>query len=223
MTRSERRRRRQNDRGYADPDVLRDGETQRVPHYLADASMTFVPAAVLRSPRIHYGRGYVTPAPLPVRDAAATAYYAMKDSLAEEWRRYGPPCCSGCADHKDQAGTVGHINQQLPWSTGQGPGNDCTINGAPGHYERHEGGQLVCVPDRRDAAPSNIGPPSTRVGFAWAQGGDCTCENGEPGLYVKQGDMLICQPRDFNGDAQARRDRAYFDSISNIENEWRNW
>jgi hypothetical protein len=94
----------------------------------------------------------------------------------------------------------------------------------PGVLRRAPDGQLVCIPTGRDQAPSNIGPATAGVGLEWSQGGDCTCENGEPGLYVKQGDMLICQPRDFNGDAaQARRDAAYFDSVRNLENAWRSW
>jgi hypothetical protein len=91
---------------------------------------------------------------------------------------------------------------------------------------------LACVPNRRrDQAASNIGPPTARAGFEWAEGGECTCENGDDGLYVRQGDQLICRPRDFNGDARTvdvnaaerRRADAYFASVRDAENEWRKW
>jgi hypothetical protein len=166
------------------------------------------------------------------RDAATvdatSLYYQLRDDLPNEYKRHQAKPVHDCGCHKDQQGTnIGHINQQLPWSTGQGTGNSCTLNGAPGHYERREDGQLVCVPDRRDQAASNIGPPSARVGFEWAQGGECRCPDGSDGLYVRQGDMLICKPRaDFDhrsvGDRSAS-DRAYHEMVEQLRDAWRSW
>jgi hypothetical protein len=108
----------------------------------------------------------------------------------------------------------------------QHEGDPCTLNGAPGTLHQAQDGKFVCVPNKRDQAASNIGPATALAGMEWSEGGNCTCSTGEPGRYVRQGNTLTCQPYDddYNGDsAQARRDRAYFDSVRNLENAWRSW
>ena len=71
---------------------------------------------------------------------------------------------------RDQDGTIGNINHQLPWSTdvpGGGypascsPGDACTIDGRPGTL-RARGGDLICVPT--DAVPSDPRIMATSAG-----------------------------------------------------------
>jgi hypothetical protein len=159
-------------------------------------------------------------------------YYQLRDEVQDEWRRHGPRQ-DGCGCHgvKDQGTNIGHINQQLPWSTGQGTGNDCTINGMAGHYERREDGQLVCVPDRNGRDAEIVAPAGTYpVGGLWPEGCACDLGNGEYGVLVKEGNRLVCRARQVgNGDAsvspaaaQARRDAAYAQSVRDAEQAWRN-
>jgi hypothetical protein len=108
-------------------------------------------------------------------DDAATvdgtsAYYAMKDAMQDEWRRYGPrplhDCgCSGRAH--DQEGTVGFVPPaQLPWMTsGQSEGQECSVNGAPGRLARVDG-KLVCRPVENSDAASVA---QARRDAAWRQ------------------------------------------------------
>jgi hypothetical protein len=167
-----------------------------------------------------------------VENLADAAYWYAKDAASTEWMRHGPPsrsCCSGCASH-DQQGTVGYVGPPpVQWPQGQNAGDECMDDRKrPGRLVRQADGSFRCVANNgRDQAPTNIGPPTARTGFEWAEGGDCACTGGEPGRYVRQGDMLICQPRqdlDHRGvDAQAIRDRAWLESVRAAENAWRSW
>jgi hypothetical protein len=104
-------------------------------------------------------------------------------------------------------------------------------DGRLGTLVRNGSGSLKCVANRRrDQAATNIGPPTARAGFERAEGGECTCENGDDGLYVKQGDMLVCKPRtDFDhrtvdlSAAERRRDDAYFAMCRDMETAWKHW
>jgi hypothetical protein len=200
----------------------------------------------------------------PVFDAtprdSASAYYRMRDGLADEWRRHGPPqrsCCSGCA-HDGQIAPEGGGNQtsrgpinawpRKEWPHGgyndpssnggsqwpdprtlqsQHENDPCTINGAPGSLHQAPDGTFVCVPGRRDQAPSNIAPAGVHpVGGAWPQGGECDLGNGETGLLVKEGDQLVCRPCDYDDAAsvsQRKRDQAYDAMCERQRNAWRNW
>jgi hypothetical protein len=139
MTTLSRRQRRQlrND-GYID-DVIRDGEVVRIPMMLADAQ-PMQPWPRPAPLQLRYGRGYISdtrtgaivdarppqgigawsPASNPgSRNGAqvtdASAYYAMRDALADEWRRYGPKrdgC--GCSGHKDGMIAPEHSGELLP-------------------------------------------------------------------------------------------------------------
>jgi hypothetical protein len=182
----------------------------------------------------------------PISEDAATVmdatqvWYAERARLSDEWKRYGPrrdSCCDGCADQNIADPSP---PRSKPWprpSFGSDPlqhwpdpatlkpspveGSDCMKNDKrPG---RIRGGK--CVADRRDAAPTNIGPPTARAGFEWAEGGECSLGNGELGRYVREGDRLTCKPRsEFDArtvDAQSIRDRAYYESVREAENAWR--
>jgi hypothetical protein len=204
--------------------MLRDGEHVRVSMLLADqAPMRPWPRPA--PPRYHYGIGYVADARAlrssPVLSAADAAYTEMRDSLSNEWRRYGPACCDGC---KDQNVAPPHELEPInAWPTrewphgGYGPdptaaggtmwpdpadlqsqheGDPCTINGAPGTLRRAQGGKFVCVPNRgRDSAEvMAVGPGPYPVGY-YAEGAECRLPTGELGQLVREGDELNCRCR----------------------------
>jgi hypothetical protein len=69
------------------------------------------------------------------------------------------------------------------------------------------------------------------VGGSWPEGCTCDLGNGEYGVLVKEGDVLVCRARQVgNGDAtpitpdsaQAVRDRAYQQMVEESRNAWRN-
>jgi hypothetical protein len=157
---------------------------------------------------------------------AASVYYRLRDEAPDEWKKYraGPVHDCGCGGRAhDQQGTVGYVGPPpVQWPTGQRAGDPCTVNGSPGLLEAR-GNEFVCVPNRRDQAASNIAPSSAPVGSEWAQGGECSLGNGEIGRLVKQGDRLICKPCEIDMDsAQAKRDAAYWQSVRDAGNAWRN-
>jgi hypothetical protein len=157
---------------------------------------------------------------------ATSAYFAMKDSLSSEWTRHQPKQLHDCGCHgRDQAGTVGFINtHQVQWPQGQHEGQECSVNGSPGHIVRG-----VCVPDRNGKDADIVAPMGTyAVGGPWPEGCSCDLGNGEYGVLVKVGDRLVCRKRDFgNGDAtpdhEAIRDHAYWESVRAAEQAWRSW
>jgi hypothetical protein len=169
------------------------------------------------------------------RDAAmdgTSAYFAMKDSLADAWRAFGPrrdSCCSGCAPRDQQGNEPGFVGPpQLAWPQGQHAGQQCTVNGAAGHIEKR-GDQFVCIPDRDGRDAEIVAPQGTYpVGGSWPEGCACDLGNGEYGVLVKEGDRLVCRARQVgNGDAslaaaEARRDAAYAQMCRDAEQAWRN-
>jgi hypothetical protein len=84
----------------------------------------------------------------------------------------------------------------------------------------------VCVAAGRDQAMTNIGPPTARAGFEWAEGGECSLGNGDTGLYVKQGGMLVCRARsEFDARSVGRdpRDAAYEQMVADARTAWQRW
>jgi hypothetical protein len=314
------RRKRQND-GYDQDDILRDGEFLRVPMTLADAAMRGVvhhqhPPA---TGRFFYGRGFLTdtgshrvvdardeatkaglvadqrikapklpsgvqpnlpgnlpwvsanrnvysywghaigeececpdgtkgrlaPHPnqsslfcQPLAEDAASVYYRMKDAAQHEWKRHGPrhdACCDGCAD---QAGTVGAINPQLAWPTGQHENGACmTDDRRQGTLRQQADGSFRCVANDqagngRDSAEAvAVGPGPWPIG-SLPEGMECSCEDGSIGRLVKVDNQLVClgrndigtDARTVNADAaQGIRDRAYAESVRAAEQAWKQW
>jgi hypothetical protein len=196
-------RRNSRDQYVSSDDEVKDGETLRWPMMLCDAANALAPPR----PPIAYKRGYVT---VDTRRQDSTgAYYAMRDALADEWKRHGPqPCCDGCADSNI---APPHSNELVPvnnWPKRQWPkggygadpgsmglsqwpdpddlqsqreGDQCMTNAKePGTLRRGQNGELVCVPNRRDAAQ----PISTTTGgghLTYAEGDECTLPSGELG------------------------------------------
>jgi hypothetical protein len=133
------------------------------------------------------------------RDAAtidaASAYYAMRDQMQDEWKRYAPKPfsdsgCGGGARDQDISGS-----------------NPPPI---PRDYPRGGYGQdpLQHWPD-----PDNL--------QSMAEGDLCTI-NGAPGKLVRRNGQLVCEPRQ-DMDAQSVRDAAYYQSVRDLENAWRQW
>jgi hypothetical protein len=184
-------------------------------------------------PKRQYPLGGYTP------DPNASGMTAWPDPFALSSQHEGDACTLNGAPgtlRRGQNGDMvcvptrrGDAGQDVP-ITAMTRRNGCTMpDGRAGHMERGPGGVLTCVPgEAGDQAPSNIGPPEAPVGMEWAQGAECDLGGGEVGRYVKQGDRLICRSCDDDYDdaasvSQARRDRAYFDSVRDMQQAWRSW
>jgi hypothetical protein len=175
-------------------------------------------------------------------DTADQAYRRMVDEAPTEYLRYGPrrdACCGNCAGDQNIADPS--PPKQRKWPRG-GYGVDPNAAGGSNWPDPRtlssvrEGDQCMtddkrpgtiregrCVASGRDQAASNIGPPSAPAGFEWAEGGECRLGSGETGLYVKEGDRLVCKPRDFDADAQSIRDRAYYQSVADAQTDYLRW
>jgi hypothetical protein len=122
---------------------------------------------------------------------------------------------------------VGGSQWPDPFRMQPGPrtGDECTTDDRrPGRIDQHG----RCVASGRDQAMTNIGPPTAPVGGPFAEGGECRCPDGGDGLYVKQGDRLVCKPRaEFDHRTVGRdpRDAAYHRMCEDARNAWRgeNW
>ena len=127
----------------ADPDafdargILKDGRTARVPTRLRDGqslpydvrkTLTDAERTALRGCQPGYRFAADSQSMRERRQWAADAYTSHEYELTNAWRD-------------------GNGGRRFG-SAGQ-PGDQCTINGAPGHLERRNG-QLQCVPDGED-------------------------------------------------------------------------
>jgi hypothetical protein len=186
-------------------------------------------------------------------DAASRSYFAMKDAMSSEWRtwpRRADSCCGGCASdgiadpvptrqkpfpkggYSPDPSSSGGSQWPDPASLGpsQKVGAPCTLNGVAGRIERH-GDQFICVPDERDSAEMMaVGAGPYPRGGSYAEGMECLTASGELGLLVREGNELNCRCRsDFDhatvdvNAAEARRDRAYAESVRDMQTAYLRW
>jgi hypothetical protein len=138
-------KRRKSHDSYNEDDIVQDGEVVHTPLMLADHALRDVVH------RAHlpmaYQRGYVTVARprSPIQDCTAL-WYKLRDEMQDEWRAWPrrDSCCSGCADVQDQPGTIGFLNPQLPWMTGQAEGQECMTDDKRQGRLVKENGKYVC-------------------------------------------------------------------------------
>jgi hypothetical protein len=123
------------DDAFDERGLLKDGRTARISMQMRDAALT--PRSIAQDAARRFGlrdaADLYAPGPRFCTDAAglerkAEAYRQMCTELCDAWR----------TPATDAGG-----------SRGQRPGDQCTINGAPGHLNE----RLDCVPDRHDARP----------------------------------------------------------------------
>jgi hypothetical protein len=110
------------------PKVLADGETMRIPMSMVDSSAgrSRVLDGAMHRP------GFRVTNDAAMLDAKRQAYTDYENWLGNAWcDTANPPTGFG------ERGSIGARE-----------GDECTLDGAPGHLHR-DGGRLVCVPDRR--------------------------------------------------------------------------
>jgi hypothetical protein len=131
------------------------------------------------------------------RDAATidgtAAYYAMRDGMADEWKRHGP---RPLRDRGCQGRDTDQISRPDP----------------PAAKEWPRGGYGV-DPLQHWPNPDEL--------QSMAEGDQCTI-NGAPGKLVRENGKLVCKPRQ-DVDSQSVRDAAYYEMVKSMEDAWRRW